>query len=293
MKNTIPIELYLAGALCVAIALMGCGGGGASAIPSVQASTHAAVPSKLHDIASPLRTKPVDGDPYEYLIGDTSIVINRDTPAGLGKDALNGGYRTDLPAIYIQGTHQNYGDKGAVVVQSRIKPHPQAARNRDWLDSNSIVGLTVGLIHDGPRTYSQMAESAAHDNGHQDTSSVAINTRLVRTSDPARDTIKTMWANYLASCWEGSRPCDSAYLVHGRYRSGLDLAQTDLDERQAAIVLRKGQRIYFDAERVFPTRGHASGLTQDLGSRAYVTMDEDGYISFGNVRGVRVNGRAL
>ncbi|MGL4573838.1 MAG: hypothetical protein ACRCV9_03515 [Burkholderiaceae bacterium] len=287
---------HIFAALAAATILSACGGSSApdlSPVPAAKAQSVPALPSKLHDIATTLRTKPVDGDPYEYLIGDTSIVINRDTPAGVGKDALNGGYRTDLPAIYIQGTHANYGDKGAIVVQSRIKPHPQAARNRDWLDSNSIVGLTVGLLHDGPRTYSQTAESASIDNGYQDTSAVAFNSRLIRTSRPDADTIKTLWANYLASCWEGTRTCDAAYMVHGKYKSGVDLAQADLDERQAAIVLRKGQRIYFDADRVFPARGHASGLTQDLASRAYVTMDEDGFISFGNVRGLRVNGRAL
>lgn len=121
--------------------------------------------------------------------------------------------------------------------------------------ANPAAGLFAGDIGAGSNgVYMNPHEIILHDNGY-DVAAVGF----VGNFD------RTVGTGAKSAIWHGIRlqsigtmQCDAMFSASGKWRSGIDLAQstTDLGANQAAISLKSGQRIYLN------NNANASGNTE-------------------------------
>jgi hypothetical protein len=189
--------------------------------------------------------------------------------ATLGQPATGYLYTPEAAGIYLhsynasghnQGTADNVGRTGATAMRVKVFNAGQGdhvaynasgfvtgtkAGSTHWLANPAAVLFNGDLQAGADGVYLNPYETICNDGGF-DVACVGVVNNFVRTN--ATGAKSTVWNGYRAQS-QGTAACDAVVSATGAWRSGLDFtpASVDFGADQAAIALKTGQRIYFNA----------------------------------------------
>jgi hypothetical protein len=223
---------------------------------------------------SQLQTTTVTG------VSSNTITIN-DFPASnyAAGTALATGKRTWNGHTYVKINHAGGGDGYGHIVRIQNNYQPKASETHIFETATS--GQYGGDHYFGySGTYGTGWENAAHDNGN-DVAYIAQVDTFVRDNDTGARA--AVWYGTLFKS-EGSKPADTAHVVSGKWRIGLDTSFADLsnfsspgDNFNAAITMALGQRIVFNQSRTTTGRGGST-----LYSNGFAGVKGDMFLESGN-----------
>ena len=201
------------------------------------------------------RYTPETSPHYTFLQNESGH--NRGTDGNAGRTSAVA-YRTKVMELG-QGDAAAYN--ASVFVRGRREGPTHCLANA----AGSIINGSMHAGNDG--VYLNPGEWVLRDRGF-DIATIGWVVNLDRNN--ATGALGAYWAGYAAQS-VGRAPVDDAFAARGRYRVGVSLARAELDETQAAVALRAGQRIY----------GNAAPLEGDLFK---VSLDSE-YFAFDRVDG--------
>lgn len=203
------------------------------------------------------------GTTYRYAPHITPIMISGYIGPGVGHNSTtfrNGPGRTGVTMSRLRLSHFGQGD--AAAYNASVFVGGQEAGATHYLAQPAGSILNGDISAGAPGVYLNTFETIARDNGH-DVSSIAFVANLVRTNDTGA--LNTRWNGFAVQS-QGTRAVDSAYRADGPFHAVFDASRA---LGQGGVVLRQGQRIYFQAE------ANAERARADLGD-TYVSHDGAG-----------------
>lgn len=188
--------------------------------------------------------------------------------SGWNQDTGGNGGRTAASAYRTQGFQAGQGD---LILNSASCFVTGSRPGATSFLANPACTLFAGDTFAGrDGVYLNPVEIDLDDQGH-DAAGIAYVANLKRTNGAGA--LEAVWAGVRLQS-VGSVPADVAWSATGRWNLGLDLTAVNLGANQAAITLKRGQRIYGDAVdndpiARFPTALGADYLVDDPAVRGW------------------------
>lgn len=190
---------------------------------------------------------------YEYFPPACAHYTTLFTTSGHNEaDGRNDG-RTGLPVYRVKIDHNGQGDAVAYNASVVVRNNKATATNflanpGGVLFNGSVFGAVDGVFLN-PR------EIGMDDQGF-DVAAIGDVVKGKRTNDTAA--LGEWWAGYRVQTGSSTVPWDVGFSMAGSYNYGLDMTYCDFGVTQAAITLKEGHRIYFnatggDSQQRFPT----------------------------------------
>lgn len=154
------------------------------------------------------------------------------------------GGRTGFSREIVYITHEGQGDSGGTLYFGNISSSNPDATHFLANPAIGVFGGQYGVSDNADGAYLQCSEFGFKDNGLA--ISVIDSVRNYTRTNTSRDQSQVWIHDRIQSL--GSAPIDAAYTPAGKMNRVLDTTVAELDGNQAAIVLKLGQRIYFDGE---------------------------------------------
>jgi hypothetical protein len=178
---------------------------------------------------------------------------------------------------FVQADKLYHGGQGDLVARSFYgEVYSSKPGATHWLANpaliveNGNIGATAGAA---PGCYLNHSEYIYSDAGN-----------AVACIDRVRNYVRTNSGNSLSQVWihdrpqvAGSQPIDSVYSIAGSTKVGLDFTPATLTANKAAIALKAGDRIYFEASATPDPLG-ALWYADTLGG-TYMTSFTGGYLT--------------
>lgn len=179
----------------------------------------------------------------QSFVPNTSITFTTNlTHAYVAGDAVSNGFRTSASWRIINVFHRGGGDCYSDVI--RVEANYTKKPGQTHFYNTSTCGAFSGdTVASRPGNYMQMSEWQFSDNNN-DVAVISEVRSFFRNNDTGA--MGCIWnGTYYAS--GGSKAANSAHVVAGIWKRGLDLSLADFSAGgQAAISLARGQMIYWD-----------------------------------------------
>lgn len=180
---------------------------------------------------------------YVYTPEAAGIYLHSYNSSGHNQGTADNTGRTGATAMRVkvfnagQGDHVAYNASGFVTGTKSGSTH--------FLANPAAVLFNGDMQAGADGVYLNPYETICQDGGY-DVACVGIVNNFVRTNATGAKSV--VWNGYRAQS-SGSASCDAVVSATGKWLSGLDFtpASVDFGANQAAIALKTGQRIYFNA----------------------------------------------
>lgn len=212
---------------------------------------------------------------YEKDTDGLSSYVETEATVGYNSSTTrNGPGRSGVVSTRSTMIHRGQGDALSSVDQSYSESSGTAGHH--WLSWPAVSVGGSDTVARVPRTYLNTIERNTKDNGNSDVAAIGKVSNYVLNGQRAQEAPR---GHDLVQS-KGSTPLDFGYQLAGRVERGLDLSRMN-STQDAAVVLKEGQRVYFDAT---PTPGENNFTTiqdTDLGG-TYLTFENGSFRFFIN-----------
>jgi hypothetical protein len=196
---------------------------------------------------------------YTYVTDLMGSYVTFNNAAGYQQSyASDSGGRTQISPFYVSATHSGYGDSVVYSGSIGISKHANAASATAWTGRNSvtIAGGQSGAITDLVNVYGW--ESALSDAGNQSVAAIGAVYNFNRTATNAA-AYTTPWLGIRIQAPLSTETLDAVYQGLGTWNVGLDFTGATFATNNAAVALKSGHRIYFNADATTPPTSWFAG----------------------------------
>ena len=187
-----------------------------------------------------------------YLVFTENLIY---THLAVEKDIVSPGSRTMQAVDFVDLKHAGGGDGYAYLARVSVeKPKEPGQTHPFYTSTGAIVGGDmVGANPDVYLTGLEMQFTGSNYTGDHD---ICVTGEVMSFDRNSNDNINdgNFWVGSLYKS-EGIEYSDSAHVVKGRWKRGIDLGLSDFGTEQCAIGLSKDQRIYFDTSYTVDNEG--------------------------------------